>query len=103
MRLPRLVLVALVSGSACVEVEPPAPTGPTLGDQAQLVISAQRADDDQSEDDDICSVLPVDGPCSQACDAAMLSSFVPPGTCAVFRCDLLDGRTVSVHACHPGG
>jgi hypothetical protein len=100
MPLHRLVLVALLSGSACVAVEEPAAPGATLGDQAQLVTSAQR--DMEEEEADVCAVLPVDGPCSHACDFVTLVSFVPAGTCAVFRCDLLDGREIAVHACRPG-
>lgn len=100
MALHRLLLVALLSGSACVAVDEPVDPGATLGDQAQLVTSAQR-DMDGEEEADVCDVLPVDGPCSHACDLATLVTFVPAGTCAVFRCDLLDGRGISVHACHP--
>ncbi len=99
MDLHRFVLVALLSGSACVAAEEPVDPGATLGDQAQQVSSAHIDDEEHS---DICGVLPVDGPCSHACDFATLSSFVPAGTCAVFRCDLVDGRTISVHACRPG-
>lgn len=91
-----LLLVALLSGSACVAVDEPVVPGATLGDQAHQVTSAQ-----QEEPADVCDVLPVDGPCSYACDFATLSSFVPLGTCAVFHCDLLDGREISVHACRP--
>lgn len=97
MALHRLLLVGLVSGSACVEVDEAVEPGATLSDQAQLVTPAQR----DIEEADVCSVLPVDGPCSHACDLATLVTFVPPGTCAVFRCALLDGRGISVHACHP--
>jgi hypothetical protein len=101
MALRPLVLVMLVSGSACVEGNEPVDPGATLGDQAQLVTSAQR-DMDGEEEPTICDVLPQDGPCSHACDFATLSSFVPAGTCAVFHCDLLDGREISIHACRPG-
>lgn len=97
MALHWLVLIGLLSGSACVEVDEAVNPGATLGDQAQLVTSAQR----DIEEADVCAMLPVDGPCSHACDVATLVSFVPAGTCAVFHCDLLDGREISVHACHP--
>lgn len=97
MALHRLVLVGLLSGSACVAVDEAVDPGATLSDQAQQVTSAQR----DIEEADVCAVLPVDGPCSHACDVATLVSFVPVGTCAVFRCDLLDGREISVHACRP--
>lgn len=97
----RLLLVALLSGSACVADTAGVEEGATLGDQAQQVTSAQRDMDEEGEEVDVCTVLPVDGPCSHACDHATLVSFVPTGTCAVFRCDLLDGREISVHACRP--
>ncbi len=98
MAFHRLLLVALLSGSACVEVDEAVQPDAPLSDQAQQVSSAHMDDEDEA---DVCDVLPIDGACSYACDFAMLASFVPAGTCAVFRCELLDGRTVSVHACRP--
>lgn len=98
MTIHRLVLVALLSGSACVAVDEPPDAEPEPGAPAQGVTSAQLAIGPA----EICDMLPPDGPCSQACDPDALASYVPAGTCAVFRCDLLDGRSISVHACRPG-
>ncbi len=97
MTTRQLVLVALLSGSACVEAHQAVDAGTTLCAHAQLVTAAQR----DVEEADVCDVLPLDGPCSHACDSATLSGLVPTGTCAVFHCELLDGREISVHACRP--
>ena len=101
MSLIRLVLVALLSGSACADVEEPpdqGPDEPDPGDPAQEVTAAQLS----VGPGEVCDMLPPEGPCSRACDHAALEEYVPSGTCAVFRCELLDGREISVHACHPG-
>ena len=69
------------------------------GDVIQAVAS-EPGDDDEA--DDICGLLPADGPCALACDeGALADTYVPRGTCAAFACTLTDGRTVIVHACHP--
>ena len=62
---------------------------------------AQLENPDETEAD-VCTLLPVDGACSVACDHAALVNYAPPGTCVVFVCDLTDGREITVHACRPG-
>ena len=102
MSILRLVLVALLSGSACADVEEPldpGPGGPEPGDPAQEEVTAAQLSVGPLE---VCDMLPLEGPCSRACDNAALQEYVPSGTCAVFRCELLDGREISVHACNPG-
>lgn len=98
MSVRRLVLVALLGGSACVAVDQPLDAEPELGDPAQGVTSAQLVVGPA----EVCDMLPPEGACSQACNQVALADYVPPGTCAVFRCELLDGRAITVHACHPG-
>ena len=49
----------------------------------------------------ICALLPTEGACAHACDADALAEFVPPGTCASFRCPLSDGTTYHTGACNP--
>jgi hypothetical protein len=96
MTFIRLVLLALLGGSACVALEEPLDGGPGPGDPAQGVTAAQLA----VGPPEVCDLLPTEGACRHACDADALAMHVPSGTCAVFYCELLDGRAISVHACH---
>jgi len=99
----RLALVAVLTTSACM-----------TGDDTVNVAGGERAAsyDERSDvtsdsrsapaDPDVCTLLPPDGPCSLACDPeALAEQFVPLGTCAAFACTLVDGRQITVHACHP--
>jgi hypothetical protein len=53
-------------------------------------------------DENICAALPGSGPCSLLCDRdALVEEYVPVDTCAVFVCELDDGRRITAHACHP--
>lgn len=51
--------------------------------------------------DPTCSLLPATGPCSAACDLAVLETYIPQGTCVSFYCVLTDGRTMLAGGCNP--
>jgi hypothetical protein len=66
-------------------------------------LSAERAvaGDDAT---DVCALLPDCGACSLACAPEQLvEQYVPDGTCAVFACELTDGRLLHVSVCNPPG
>ncbi len=98
MSLPRIVLAVILGGSACAvgSDDPPGGDDPR-SEVAQVVTSAQH----ERLLPDVCDGLPTEGACAAACDPAALAAFVPPGACASFSCDLVDGRHLVVHACHP--
>lgn len=52
--------------------------------------------------EDICALLPPDGPCSLACDYEALAELGPEGACVSYYCELTDGRPFALSACnHP--
>lgn len=98
-------MFALLCGSACVDVSEPDVMG-DRGTHAMLVDEASaiaETGDGDGQPHEICGLLPPDGACSLACDPEALSEqYVPPGVCVAFVCTLTDGRSINVHACHPG-
>jgi hypothetical protein len=95
-RIPT-VIFALLCGSACITEVELASDDRTLGDDAR----AEQVDMVSMPDEPgICELLPECGPCADACDPDALEQHLPPGTCAAFICELTDGRTLTVHACH---
>ena len=104
MRSAGPILAILIFGSACAVDE---------GDDTQRAISidvpaidetyAVDLADNGDAPDDVCSLLPPDGPCALACDEeALAEQYVPAGACAAFSCTLTDGTQIAVHACHIG-
>ena len=97
-------IIAALCGSACVSDEGDVEPGVISVDEDMANVTAAFAatPGDDNDTDNICSLLPADGPCALACDTgALAAQYVPSGTCAVFGCVLTDGRTIAVHACHP--
>lgn len=93
------LMFAFLCGSACVDEPGLVSESRTLSDDARAtVIIDQMATADEP---DICDLLPDCGACSVACDWEALIEYVPPGTCAAFVCELMDGRDATFHACHP--
>ena len=98
MSLHRLALAVVLGGSACAVGTDDLPgDDDPRSEVAQVVTSAQL----ERLPADVCDALPTEGACAAACDRDALADFVPPGACASFYCDLLDGRHLVVHACHP--
>ena len=98
-----LSMLAVGALSACAVEEsapPPEPEAP-VSDLAQASTGAPASADDAADaDEDICGLLPCDGPCSLACDYnALIEQYVQPGTCASFYCHLTDGRPFSLDGC----
>ncbi|MBA3459401.1 MAG: hypothetical protein H0T46_05535 [Deltaproteobacteria bacterium] len=101
-----LSLLAFGALAACA-VEDPAPApepAVAVSDLAQASTRAPASADDAAGEDggneDVCGLLPCDGPCSLACDyEALIEQYVPPGTCASFYCHLTDGRPFSLDGC----
>ncbi len=96
--------LAIVVLAACAADDTPAPPEPesAVGDLAQASTGAPASADDAGEEDgeNICDLLPCDGPCSLACDYdALIEQYVLPGTCASFYCHLTDGRPFSLDGC----
>lgn len=104
MRNARWFCAVLVCASACAvedgELRSTDTTTPgelTVDDTLVLQGAAS------TEPDDVCSLLPPDGPCALACDEeALAEQYVPAGVCAAFLCELTDGRSIAVHACRAG-
>jgi len=104
MTAGRFAIIAALCGSACITDEREVEPGVMSMDEAASNVTPAFAPDQGDDDapDNICALLPPDGPCALACDTgALATEYVPPGTCAVFGCVLTNGRTVAVHACHP--
>jgi hypothetical protein len=99
MTRPAAVTLAFLLGSACVDDAEVVSETRTLSDDARAAVTDEM---ESAPAPDVCDLLPDDcGACSVACDWSALSEYVPVGTCAVFVCELVDGRKVSFHACHP--
>lgn len=102
--LLRVTSALVLLATACVEdpeitvAEPePDTDGPSVFAQ---VDGGAPVEPGQQTPEDICGLLPCDGPCSLACDSeALIAEYVPSGTCVVFSCTLTDGRSIGVHAC----
>jgi hypothetical protein len=93
------LMLAFLLGSACVDEADVVSEPRTLSDDARVSVTVEMATDSEP---DVCDLLAdCDGACSVACDWEALVEYVPPGTCVAFICDLVDGRKVSFHACHP--
>ncbi len=94
------LMLAFLVGSACVDEPEVVSESRTLSDDARaVVVKGEMA---TAPEPDICDLLADDcGACSVACDWEALIEYVPPGTCVAFICELVDGRHVTVHACHP--
>ena len=108
MRMLGLLMSAALA-AACAEpgeimgpdAGPDAGGADAPGDHAQPDVRSLITSDDNAED--ICSLLPAEGPCELACDqAALIDEFVPAGVCIQYECPLRDGRSISVSACNPG-
>ncbi len=101
----RATVALWLVASACVQgdeitVDEPEPGIVEASAVAQLD-NAATMELGQPTDEDVCGLLPCDGPCSLACDYdALVAEYVPSGTCVVFSCELTDGRTFGLHACH---
>lgn len=94
MTMLRIALLAILGGPGCVttlDTSEVSSDDRTLTDEGTFAASEEGAD--------ICTVLPSCGLCSHICDGT-LADYVPAGVCAAIRCELTDGRTVTVHACH---
>lgn len=105
MTAARAASLAALCVAACVSSEREVEPGVVSYDEGPANVVQAVAPDSGGDDttDDICSLLPADGPCALACDeGALADTYVPPGTCVAFGCTLTDGRMISVHACHPG-
>lgn len=97
-------IIATLCGAACVSDEREVQPGAGSSDEELANVTPAFASSSNDDDDgnDICDRLPADGPCALACDeGALAETYVPLGTCVAFACMLTDGRTISVHACHP--
>jgi hypothetical protein len=95
------VILAFLCGSACVAELDTGEEARTVSDQARddtRVIDV--SDISPGSEPDVCELLPHCGPCSMACDPQALAALIPPGTCAAFLCELVDGRHATFHACH---
>jgi hypothetical protein len=98
MRKSAAVLAAVLGSSACASE--PEGVAERVGTSAEA--RAVVVDEMAPETWDVCDLLPDDcGACSVACDWEALREYVPPGTCAAFVCDLVDGTQAIFHACHP--
>ena len=100
--MPRhwLATAIMVCACACVDRDDADDdVVPLPSDDAHAAITNSL--DVPDADYNICEHLPASGPCSVLCDRAALEEYVPESSCAVFVCELTDGQTVSVHACHP--
>lgn len=94
------LMLAFLLGSACTDEPEVVGESRTLGDDARATVVIDEMA--TAAEPDICDLLPDDcGACSVACDWEALVEYVPPGTCAAFICELVDGRDVTFHACHP--
>lgn len=94
-----LLLVLAATAGGCTEVGDAPADIVVVRDTPHASTSARMA---RVPVADVCDVLPQEGPCACACDHdALVEGFVPPGTCAAFHCELLDGRAIAIHACHP--
>src|SRR5678816_4000176 len=95
----RFALVVALAGSSCVAADDAAIAGPSPSDQESADVTEAFASPPNA-DDEVCGLLPDDGPCALACDMdALVDQYVPAGTCVAFGCTLDDGREISVHAC----
>lgn len=105
MRSACSLLVVLIIGSGCVAVDDRTVTPEAASGDARPITHAYGTalTDLADTENDICSLLPADGPCALACDEdALAEQYVPAGACAAFSCTLTDGREIAVHACHIG-
>ena len=94
MVMSRVAFIAGLCSSACVttlDTSEVSTDDRTLSDEGTFVETEEGAD--------ICTVLPACGVCAHICDGT-LADYVPAGVCAAIRCELTDGRSVTVHACH---
>jgi hypothetical protein len=71
-------------------------------DETQL---PQRDDGtpDRKTDEDVpvCDQLvATEGPCAHACDEDAIMTFIPKGTCAMFRCELANGSDLNTGGCN---
>lgn len=101
MSRSRFALVAIFCGSACLigDDEPSVDTHIPDDDGRTNISAAVELPDGGYN---ICEHLPAEAPCSLLCDRdALVEQYVPESSCAVFVCELTDGRRISVHACHP--
>jgi hypothetical protein len=100
--MPRiwLSIAMAIAGSACAGDDASTDDTDPSDDDGRASVTASVALPDA--DQDICGALPGTGPCSLLCDRdALVEQYVPANTCAVFVCELDDGRRVTMHACHP--
>lgn len=105
----RTLLSVLAVGvlAACAVDDPAAPLEPepAVSDLAQTSTGALASADDAEgghDGENLCDLLPCEGPCSLACDyKSLLEQYVQPGTCVSFYCQLTDGRPFSLDGCRP--
>ena len=103
MKLLTIAVLGLAVAAGCVQSaeDPAAETDPAPVDMAELSQASVLALDPADPHEDVCGLLPCGGPCSMACDyQGLLEQYVPEGTCATFFCELTDGRSVVLDACH---
>ena len=63
-----------------------------------------RAVDSQAvatDTENVCDLVPAEGPCADLCDPEALAEHIPEGTCVTFVCHLTDGRRVLTGGCKP--
>jgi hypothetical protein len=102
MRNALPILISLLLGSGCA-TDDDATDPPVFANTDVPAIDETYAVDLVDAPDDICGLLPPDGPCALACDPdALAEQYVPAGACAAFLCTLTDGTQIAVHACHIG-
>ena len=73
-----------------ISEEPRTSIGGQLAVQHSVVLDGTNA----------CDILPADGPCSAACDATKLATYIPHGSCVLMQCRLLDGTDIAVGGCN---
>jgi hypothetical protein len=94
-------MLAILLGAGCVDEPEVVNVSRTLGEVARVPVIDEMTTDPEP---DVCDLLPEDaGVCSVACDWEAVIEYVPVGTCAAFVCELVDGRDLTFHACHPEG
>jgi len=100
----RAILVGLLLAAGCLDGGPNVSEagGTSVGEQPSIgALYEHDGELAQGPQPSVCDVLPCDGPCSLACDRdELVKQYVPSGTCVSFYCELTDGRTIVLDACH---
>ena len=83
MKLLTVAVLGLAAAASCVQSpdDPTVGTDPTPVAVADLAQASALSLDSDDPHEDVCDVLPCDGPCSMACDyQGLLEQYVPVGT-----------------------